>query len=390
MFSKIRLGKPADNLVALFFLAPFMVIFLAFLVWPIIYSLILCFQDQAAGYTLEAPKFVGLANFARLVYDKEFWWALAVTLYYCVLIIPTGIFAALFLAILLNNRLRGVSFYRSAFFLPNVLDMLVVGIIWTLIYSKDGVFQRIIEAVHKLVTYPLPFGAGVPTGKALLALGFRGGLLLGLLALIGFVAREYVEEHRRYGRNGRANAWIAASGLLALALLFFRGGLSGWIAGILAPAVDSGILGNPITVLPAIVFALVIKGAGFGMILFLAAIQNISDDVYEAADIDGANPLQQFKYITLPLVKPVIFFMLFTGVAGALNSFTEIYAMSKGGPIINLGGDALGATKLTGYYLFTKWEQSEYGYAAAISYALLILALLITFVQRRMMKMEED
>ncbi len=104
--NKFKFGKRNDNLIALFFLAPFMIIFLIFLVWPIIYSLILSFQDQAAGYTLESPKFVGFANFTRLINDKEFWWSLVITLYYSLLIIPTGIMASLLLALLLNNKLK--------------------------------------------------------------------------------------------------------------------------------------------------------------------------------------------------------------------------------------------------------------------------------------------
>lgn len=389
MIPKIRLGKPADNVVALFFLAPFAAVFLTFLVWPILYSFLLSFQNQASGYSLESPEFVGLANFSRLMADSEFWWALGITLYYAVLIIPTGIFAALFLALLLNNKLKGVSLYRSAYFLPNVLDMLVIGTIWTLIYSKDGIFQKIVEACHKVLAYPALHNFAAAPGKALLALGLRGLLLAGVLGLLYTVTREYYEAYLRNRRPGMANATLAAGGLVAFVLLFVKGGLLGWFEAALAPAVGSGVLGNPVTVMPAVVFALVVKGAGFGMILFLAAIQNISESVYEAADIDGASAVQKFFFITLPLVKPVILFMIITGITGALNAFTEIYAMTKGGPIVNIGGQALGATKLTGYYLFTKWEQSEYGYAAAISYALLVLTLIISVINARIFRSEE-
>lgn len=389
LIPKIRLGKPADNVAALFFLAPFMIVFATFLVWPILYSFILSFQNQASGYSLESPEFVGLSNFTRLLGDSEFWWALGITLYYAILIIPTGIFAALFLALLLNNKLKGVSLYRSAYFLPNVLDMLVIGTIWTLIYSKDGIFQQIVEACHKVVSFPALSNLAAAPGKALLALGLRTALLAAVLGLVYTVAKEYRDAHLRNGRPGKAQATVAAGALVSLFLLFFKGGLLGWIEAALAPAVGSGVLGNPVTVMPAVVFALVVKGAGFGMILFLAAIQNISDSVYEAADIDGASAVQKFFFITLPLVKPVILFMVITGTTGALNAFTEIYAMTKGGPIVNMGGEALGATKLTGYYLFTKWEQSEYGYAAAISYALLVLTLIISVVNARLFRSEE-
>jgi len=81
--------------------------------------------------------------------------------------------------------------------------------------------------------------------------------------------------------------------------------------------------------------------------------------------------------------------MAVTGIIGALNAFTEIYAMTKGGPIVTVLGKSLGATKLTGYYLFTKWEQSEFGYAAAMSYALLVLTIVISKVQEKVLTPED-
>jgi ABC-type sugar transport system permease subunit len=386
----IRLGKSHDNLVAFLFLFPFLIVFLTFLVWPIFYSLYLSFLDQASGYTLEGAEFIGFDNFIRMFHDREFWWALIVTLYYSILIIPGGIMASLVLAVLLNNRIRGVKFYRAAFFLPNVLDMLVIGIIWTLIYSKDGVFQWLIEKIHMLVTIPISPAIFETPGPAILGLFFRTSTVLAVVAIIYMLAREYHGDYQRNGNSFAAELTVSLGVIAAVAAVFVHGGVNGWIAAILGPAVKTGVLGNAVTVMPAVIFALIIKGAGFGMILFLAAIQGIPSSVYEAADIDGANALQKFKYITMPLVKPVMLFMVITGVTGALNAFTEIFAMTKGGPIINLGGHSLGASKLTGYYLFTKWEQSEYGYAAAISYGLLVLTLIITVINIKFMNAEEE
>ena len=215
------------------------------------------------------------------------------------------------LALILNNKFRGKAFFRSAFFLPNVLDLLVIGIIWVLIYSP---------------TY---------------------GLLDVVLSKFG--------------------------------ITYFS---------------QSGFLGNGRTALPSIALAIVLKGAGFGMILFLTTLQNIPASVFEAADIDGASPFQKLTRITIPLLKPIILFMIITGTMGALNAFTEIYAMTgssgtPGGPAIQVMGNAVGATKLSGYYLFQNFERGRYGYAATISYMLLVIALIISLLSKKILYNEK-
>jgi ABC-type sugar transport system permease subunit len=147
-----------------------------------------------------------------------------------------------------------------------------------------------------------------------------------------------------------------------------------------------GILGNPRTAMLGVVLALVLKNSGFGMILFLAAIQNISSSVYEAADIDGASPWQKFTKITIPLVRPIILFMVITGMIGALNSFTEIYAMTSGKPNVVVFGRTMEATRVAGYYLFRQWERMNYGYAAAMSYFLLLITLAVSYINAKILK----
>ena len=152
-----------------------------------------------------------------------------------------------------------------------------------------------------------------------------------------------------------------------------------------------GLLGHPITVLPAIGFAMVLKGAGFGMILLLTSIQNISGSVYEAADIDGATPWQKLKHITLPLLKPIFMFLVITGTMASLNAFSEIYAMtnSSGGPTTELVGTTVKTANLSGFYLFTKFQRGQYGYSAALSFILLVIALSISIVSMRLLRTDE-
>jgi len=297
-----------DNLVSYSFLAPFLIIFAVFLAYPVFYSLYLALHRVPSDSfdIFGGLIFVGFSNFSRLFSDLRFWWSVLMTLYYAALIIPLGIAASLTLALLLNNRLKAVAVYRSAFFMPYVLDMLVVGIVWTLIYSPHvGILVRIMESV------------GIHTFT------------------------------------------------------------------------EKGFLGMPASAMPSVVLANVLKGAGFGMILYLSAIQNVPRSLYEAAQIDGATAWQQFRSITLPLVKPITFFMVIIGTISALNAFAEVYAMTSGGPNVNIAGRALGATWVTGYYVFdTFYNQFKLGYAAAMSYVLLALTLIITFVNRRFLSSE--
>lgn len=291
-----------DTAVAAGFLSPFMLLFGTFLIFPIFYSFYLSFFGSSTDYSLINLKFVGLANYKRIMTDFQFWWSLGVTALYGVISIPLGICASLALALLLDNKLFGKSFFRSAFFLPNVLDMLVVGVIWTLIYAP------------------------------------------------------------KFGALAQITTWLMGENN------FFN---------------TTGLLGSPYTALLAVVIAMVLKGAGFGMVLFLAALQNIPEAVYEAADIDGASEWQKFTKITVPLLRPIIIFMVITGVIGSLNAFTEIYAMTSGGPQVVMGGETVGSTSVAGYYLFKQFDSGNYGYAAAISYMLLIITLGITWLQQR-------
>ncbi|MFZ1947724.1 MAG: sugar ABC transporter permease [bacterium] len=295
----------SENLSALFFLSPFLVIFAVFLAWPLFYSFYLSLNKETTLVNLfENLRFVGLANFAALFKDGLFGWSLLTTLYYAALIVPLSIATSLVLAVLLNNRLRLAGLFRTAFFLPYVLDLFVVGIVWTLIYSPHyGVLNRIFEA---------------------------------------------------------------------LGITYFS---------------EQGFLGRPATAMPAVVLVNVLKGAGFGMVLYLAALQNIPDSVYEAAEVDGATWWQKLSLITVPLLRPITLFMVIVGVVSALNAFVEVYAMTAGGPSVDVGGKAYGATWVTGYYLFdTFYVKLKLGYAAAMSYVLLAIAVVVSLVNLRVLR----
>lgn len=304
--------KTRDSFTAYIYLLPFITVFIIFLAYPVVYSFILSLH-KVTIYTdlyniFSDMKFVGFENYRVLMHDDSFWWSLLMSGAYGLISIPLGIIISLLLAVILNNQFRGKSFFRSAFFLPNVLDAFVVGLIWTLLLApKYGLVDQFL--------------------------------------------------------NGIGITWFS----------------------------EKGFLGNPSLALITIAVVMVLKGCGFGMILFLTSIQNIPESIYEASEIDGAGWWHQLRYITVPLVKPIIFFLATIGVIAALNAFTEIYAMTNasGGPdfvvkhIPGFIGTTQGATKVSGFYLFQNFNAGKYGYAAAISYILLVVGLLISLINRK-------
>tara|TARA_Y100000589_G_scaffold166133_1_gene158101 strand:+ start:937 stop:1875 length:939 start_codon:yes stop_codon:yes gene_type:complete len=310
--------KLKDNFTAYLFLIPFLCVFTVFLLIPVFYSFWLSFY-KVGVYTdlfdvFSKMEWVGWGNYIELLKDGEFRWSMILTLFYAGMTIPGTIFVSLLLALILNSGLFGKAFFRSAFFLPNVLDMLVVGFIWQLIYSpKFGILTRLLDRYMGIEAFH-----------------------------------------------------------------------------------DTGFLGDPLIALPAIAFAMILKGSGFGMILFLASLGNISPSLYEAAALDGANKWETFFNVTLPLLKPTILFLIVTGVMASLNGFTEIYAMTdaRGGPTFVDGtglfmNETLGATKIAGFYLWERFSFGQYGYAAAMSYLMLIFALLVSYINARWLSPEE-
>ncbi len=312
------MARPGDritlrqDLEALGFLAPFLLVFLVFIGWPLIYSVWLSLH-RGTVYSdfydvFGTMQFVGLRNYFEAIADPEFWWSIVLTFFYAALTIVPGMALSLGLALALNKGGRATGLMRSGFFLPNVFDIYVVGVIWLLIYNPNG------------------------------------GLLYHLLNAIG--ASELAGE---------------------------------------------GVLANPWLTLPAIALAMVLKNAGFGMILFLTSLNSINQSIFEAADVDGASPWQKLTNITIPLLKPIILFLSITGMVATLNAFAEIYAMTdnSGGSSLEIMGQTLRSARISGYHLFAIFDQSRYGEAAAVSFLLLIVALVVSLLNIKFLAAKE-
>jgi ABC-type sugar transport system permease subunit len=150
---------------------------------------------------------------------------------------------------------------------------------------------------------------------------------------------------------------------------------------------ESGVLNNPWLTLPAIGFAMVLKNAGFGMILFLTSLKMIPTSIFEAAEVDGATRWQKLFFVTLPQLRPIILFLSITGMVGALNAFAEVYALTDGtgGTSVSVGGTTLQSARTSGLHLFTIFNQSMYGEAAAISFVLLVVAIGLAWLNFRVL-----
>ena len=137
-----------------------------------------------------------------------------------------------------------------------------------------------------------------------------------------------------------------------------------------------GWLIDPVWAMPAVAAVTVWQGLGYNMILYLAGLQGISEHYYEAAKIDGANALDRFFRITIPLLTPTIFFILIVSVIGTFQTFGLIYVMTEGGPI--------NSTNVYIYYLWqTAFGSSKMGYASAMAWILALIIFVITMVQVR-------
>ncbi len=297
-----------ENLAAIPFILPFLVVFALFIGYPLFYSLFLSFHKATIFSdfynVFGTMQYVGFGNYRKILTEPVFLFSILLTLVYALLIIGPGIALSLTLALMLNRKSRSAAFMRSGFFLPNVFDIYVVGVIWLMIYNP------------------------------------RGGIVSPILGFFGFESLA-----------------------------------------------SNGVLNNAWLTLPAIALVMVLKNAGFGMILFLTSLNNISESIFEAADVDGASGWQKLVHITIPMLRPTILFLSITGLVGALNAFAEIYALTDdtGGTSLEIGDTTLRSANVSGYHLFKVFNESMYGEAAAISFVLLAIAIVIAWINFRVL-----
>ncbi len=284
-------GRRRRNWMPYLWILPAITLYAVFKLLPMIAGLYLAMLKWDG---IAAPEFVGLRNFARIFSDDVIGIALWHNVLYALGTVVGKIVLSLLLALLLNQALRGRVFYRTALFLPVVMSFVVVGILWSWLYSTQF------------------------------------GLINALLTNIGL--------------DMLAHDWLGDTNTALWALM----------------VVDTW------------------KWYGFHMVIFLAGLQTIPQELYEAAHIDGASRIQRFAHITLPLLEPVMLVNVTLALMGAFNVFDIPYIMTEGGPANSTIVMAL-------HIYISGFKFYQFGYAAALSYVLLVLVTIIAAIQMKMM-----
>ncbi len=274
---------------ALSFLAPSLLVLIAFVYFPILWAFGISFTNWQAGSS--STSFVGVKNYVDTLTSGDFLNALKNSVYFMVLKLPLDIVLSLLVALLLNQRLRGMSFFRVALFMPVVTSMVAAAAIWRVLYNPStGFFNAVLN------TFGLP-----------------------------------------------SQRWLR----------------------------------DPNLAMPSVVLVALWKGLGYNIVIFLAGLQGISRVYYEAAEIDGATNWQRFRYITLPLLSPVTYFVVLIGVINSFKVFSLVHVLAPdGGP--------LNSVEVMVFYLYRlTFQRFKFGQGAAVSFILFAIVLGLTFIQQR-------
>lgn len=340
-YSRRRL---ADLGVALLFLLPNITGFMVFTAGPVIFSLIVSFSNWNLQQTIPF-RWVGLKNYVEMLHREEFW-LYFVNTGYLMLALPVSIAGSLLLAMLLSQRIRGTVVYRTLYYLPSFTSGVALLILWKALYNPE------FGPINALVNWALRdhhlFSATIP------GLGHYDFILPGLNHLILFLT----------GHHGAPPEWLQSTrNLLGVETEHVRISGQNWGIG----AKD------------AIMLMGVWMGIGGGnMLLYLAGLANIPQDLYDAAEVDGASRWQIFRHVTWPCLAPTTFFIVVMSFIGGLQGgFEQARVMTGGGPA--------GTTTTLAYYIYTRaFEQFQIGYASAVSWVLFIIIFAITIINWRL------
>lgn len=276
----------SHSFAGLIFILPALFGTVIFIVLPVIASFGLSFTSWDL---LNPIKFVGLENYKLIFTEPLFFQILLNTIVFALATSVFGVIIPLVLAAILNSKLRGSEFFKTAYFLPFITPMIVIGIVWQWIFDPNiGILNRVLH-MHIQWLYDTHFA------------------------------------------------------------------------------------------LPALIMVTVWKLIGYNIVIFLSGFASIPDNLYEAAKIDGANPVQTFFNITIPMLSPTIFFVIIITAISSFQVFDLIYLMTQGGP--------LDSTNVLVYSIYKNaFEYFNVGKASAMAYVLFVIILVLTLVQWNLRK----
>lgn len=268
------------------FIFPALIGTIIFIIIPVICSFGLSFTKWDL---LNPIQFVGLDNYKEIFSEPLFFKILYNTIVFAVSTSVLGVIIPLILACILNSKIRGSEFYKTAYFLPFITPMIVIGVVWEWIFDPN-------------------------------------------IGLLNHILHLHIN-------------WLYDTHYAMAALII----VSVW------------------------------KLIGYNMVIFLSSLAGISQSMFEAAKIDGANPFQTFKNVTVPLLSPTIFFVVIITAISSFQIFDLIYLMTKGGP--------LDSTNVLVYAIYKNaFEYFNVGKASAIAYVLFLLILVLTLCQWNLRK----
>src|SRR5579859_3100890 len=326
-------GKRTQELLAgIGFVTPALIILGLFVLIPMVAAFGLSFTDWTGQETLDKANWVGTANYADLLVNgnstgDEFYGALKNTAYYALGVVPAQTILALLLAVIVNQRfLKLKGFFRTAFYFPSITSSVAVAIIFLWLFNRFGIINSVFGTT---VTW-----TGDPHGV------FQN--ILGLFGLNINTAPDWLIHTKVLGQ--RLWDWISGPSVTMLSIMM----LATWTT------------------------------SGTMMLIFLAALQDIPAQLNEAASVDGATRWQQFRRITLPLLRPTTFFIVTIGLIGTFQVFDQIYVISSGGPA--------GTTNTVAWIAYRNaFKDAQAGMGAATAFTLFVIVMIFTFVQRRIM-----
>jgi multiple sugar transport system permease protein len=288
------------------FLAPAFAHLLAFALIPMGYAFYISLSK--INLFRGESKYVGFDNYTRAVQEDSFWSALWNSFRYAAMSVPAGIAVALLVAILVNQKLKGMTIYRTVFYVPAIASGIATAMLWIYIFLPDsGLINMTLQIVQKVI---------------------QPG-----------VAKD--------------QAW------------------------------NINFLNQSEWAMPALAFMSIWTGLGPRMVLFIAGLIGIPAPLYEAAQLDGATSWRCFWKITVPMLTPTTLFVVITSTIGAMQVFTPVYLMTKGGPEYS--------TDVIGYHIYTEaWVNFNTGLASAKSFILLAIIAIISLFQWKLMESRMD
>ncbi len=283
-----------DDARAWLFLAPALLVLLLFAFWPVGLGAMLAFTEVNI-FDLTASRWVGLANFQALWDDPTFIASVVNTLLY-LLVVPVIQLAALALAVLVNAQLPAMKLFRTAFFVPVVTSVSVVGIMWGWMYNEDGMLNQLL-AWLRLIDAPI--------------------------------------------------GWLSDERIALFSVMF----VTFW------------------------------RGLGYYMVLYIAGLQALPQEVEEAAMLDGANRWQRFWRITVPMLRPTLLLCTLLSTLAAMKAFEEVVVMTGGGPI--------GSTYTLAFYAYDQgFRAFDFSRALAASAVVSLIGFVLAWINFRFFRTE--